>query len=122
MDFLPPELLPFIFVHLPLKDLSKCRMVSKKFRFYVDKIKLSELFINDKNELLSCLTKWSHTNEPINFLNKIDISDFKFLNSFTFNLDHLKRLIINFNSAYKYFDVHFINDLVTLEHLEIWFV
>lgn len=120
MDTLPIELIPFIFQHLPLRDLAQCRLTCKKFRYFADRTKLTELFINDENELIACTAKWCYTDREINLKNKIDISHFRLLASFPFDLSGLKRLIINFNMPYAHFDPNFVNKLTTLNHLELW--
>ena len=63
-DKLPDEMLPFIFKHLDVKDLCNCRCVSKRFRFWADKVKFTELAINDLN--LEKPRKWYYTNDQAN--------------------------------------------------------
>ena len=120
MDTLPVELIPFVFNHLTLNDLAQCRLTCKKFRFFVDRTKLSELFINDEDDLITSLTEWHYTKREINVKNIINISNFNLLRSFSFDLTSLFRLIINFSQPYNRFDVNFVNRLANLQQLEIW--
>lgn len=120
MDSLPIELIPFIFQHLSIKDLAQCRSTCKKLRYFADRTKLSELFINDEDELISFSTEWHYTAREINVKNMINIADFHLLKLFPFDLSHLSRLIINFSRPYSKFDVNFVNKLERLSHLEIW--
>ena len=120
MDSLPIELIPFIFQHLSLKDLAQCRATCKKFRYFADRTKLSELFINDEDELITFANKWHYTNREINAKNIINISDFHLLGTFPFDLTSISRLVINFSRPYYKFDVNFVNELKNLVQLEIW--
>ena len=45
LDDIPNELLPSIFRHLDLSELINCRLLSKKYRYFIDTIIIDELII-----------------------------------------------------------------------------
>ena len=116
MDNLPFELLPMIFRYLYIEDLSRCRCVSKKFKFYVEKIKINDLLIIDR-KLDDDEPHWYFVNAPKQSSNTIRIESFLRCSK-AFNLkSELKRLYIN-DQRVIFFDLSLLNGFTKLEQLE----
>ena len=72
---LPNELLPFIFRYLGLVDLTRCRLVCRKWKFFVDEQKVQELAIIKNEALLN--DDWYSTNKKVNEANVISLDLFE---------------------------------------------
>lgn len=120
MDHLPIELLQFIFRHLDLYDLLNCRLVNKKWKFFIDETKIDELILNDKVEDYE--NYWFHTRKGLNYKNAIKLDQLCALKAIFFKLEHsLKCLHINeMRRDYESIDnFEFINSFSKLEQLDI---
>ena len=66
IDQLPYLCLRKIFIFLDLRDLVRCRAVSRQFKYFADQIKLDKLVVNDS--LFPCECKnWYLTDRSINY-------------------------------------------------------
>ena len=73
IEDLPIELYSFIYKHLSVIDLARCRRVNKRLKFTVDDYKLDELTIGDRNENTG--DRWYFTNKNININNSVKLAD-----------------------------------------------
>lgn len=127
MNTLPDELLSLIFQHLDLIDLYHCRLVDRRFKFFIDDVQLTELIIQNPlinysifkkhKTLFKNKSNWRHSNRSISKRNTLRLNDLKQLERFPFNLDRLKRLLINIEFKNEHFQL--INKFKNLEQLEI---
>lgn len=125
MDELKIDLLPYlclkrIFEHLTLSDLTKCRTVSRLFKFYAEETALVELIAveqsyNVKND------RWYLTNAPIDFDNSISWKAFLCFKSSPFKLDQLRLLQVCLVRDADV-DCEFLSHFKQLVHLEICWV
>ena len=118
---LPNELLPFVFKHLDLADLWHSRLVCKRFKFFIDEVKLNELIISDFGRLTR--PKYYYTNESYNLRNQIKIEFLSSIQAFPFNLSDLKYLVVHLlfwnDKEIKNFE-KFLSDKLKLVQLQIW--
>lgn len=105
LDQLPHLCLEKIFTYLGLRDLIKCRAVSRQFKFYADGTGLDELVVRiegQKNcgDIWGFCTNWYRTGRPINFGYSIGPSAFSSVKSSPFKLDQqLKFLHVHLKST-----------------------
>ena len=122
IDDLPHELIPFILRHLDLLDLIKCREISKKWRYFVDRIKLTEFVILDND--INIKYNWFYTNRPINYRFTIESSNLKSSHIFMNQnmLNNLKYLNISYDIDFSLFDLENFNQFERLEQLDILYI
>lgn len=96
MDRLPDDLIPMLFEHLGLKELFKCRLVCKRFKYFVDRTKIKELVVASRRP--ADLKKSRFLTREMIDIEKTAISPNAFGGyRFVFGLSrHLKRLCLIF--------------------------
>ena len=112
MDRLSNEMIPKLLEHLELDDLWNCRLVNKRFKFFVDQTKVKQLVIANSPpaDLKKC---WFVTKNMIDIEeNAISPNSFNGYR-FVFNLKrHLKRLCLNFKTELTL-------NMAILDHMQI---
>ena len=120
----PFELIEEILLKLPISDLIKCRLLSKKIRNVIDfQIKVKSLIVS-LNQLI-CDGKWFYSYESFNLDDLVKVKNLDFLQIQPFNtiFSKLKRLYIyDFPEVHLSFDLENLNFLNSLQHLELWFL
>ena len=116
IDQLPDLCLKKIFRLLNLRDLAKCRAVSRQFKFYAEKAPVDELVVIGGS--CAYCRDWYLTNKPIDFENTISLKAFKSVQSSPFELDQLQFLHIHLSAAADW-DSKILNGFSRLAHLEI---
>lgn len=134
IDQLPPEMLFAVFSHLGVKTLSKCRLVSKKWKTFVEKHFVEELVVANAftRRYFDCGYDWRPTNCGFKWVHRriypnqdnILFNFYQLSSLFTdkvpLNFSALKRLSLQSNVTSSTGDLAFINSLVSLEHLEVY--
>ena len=116
-DQLPDLCLRKVFAFLGLRDLVRCRTVSRQFKFYADRTKLTELVV--KGKAWSKPKNWLGTDRQIDSEHSITLKAFKSARSSPFKLDQqLKFLHIWSRSNDSTYNA--LNGLKQLQHLEIF--
>ena len=119
MDDLPVEVKTMILKQVNIEDLLSCRLVSKKFKAYIDNIKPTELIVEKKNRGLKDGINWYNSTELINFKNRMFITNISSIESSPFNLTNLRNLKIDHFASSHSFDLTILNQFDKLERLEI---
>ena len=126
MNALPDLAMYHLFKHLDVSALLACRLVSRRFCFFANQTRLSELIVEDnaifkgkKIPLLSYVKCWYFTKEPVNQRNQVVISKLSQFDAFPLQIRHLRRLIFALPLNYYVPAANFINQLTKLKHLEI---
>ena len=117
-DQLPDLCLRKVFSFLSIRDLARCRAVSRQFKFYADHTKVTELVVQTNRRGNNLCKKWFRTNSSIDFDGAISLNTFESVKSTPFKLDQLKFLHITgkLSSDAIYTAL---NDLQQLIHLEL---
>jgi len=131
-DKIPIELTPLIFQHLDVRDLPSCRLVCKKWKFFIDEIKPTELIVQRERNLSRLLNDlylsirnennekgnfWLNTNRPFNLRNRIFVPKFTTFHSFPYSLQNLKYLLVKTKICLEN-SLAMLNSLTNLEHFE----
>lgn len=105
-----------VFARLGLRDLIRCRAVSRQFKVYADQAlaTLDELIVQSGYGTKP--KHWYLTDRRIDWENSIRSNAFASIKSSLLRLDQLKFLYLNLNSG---FDHKILNGFKQLEHLEI---
>ena len=115
-DKFPDELLPIIFNNLNLDNLFNSRLVCRRFKFYIDQVRLNELLINK----MSFDLKWYRTADEFNLNNQIKMKDLSlFAFRFPFKLDQLKRLNVTLTKECDRLFINYLNEIRSIEQLEL---
>lgn len=102
-----------IFRRIGIDDLINCRLVCKKFKFVVEQKKVDELILtNEKHD-------WFYSKKTVNPYCVVPFGKVLFAGWIFKFEQNLKRLRIEFKGAN--FALYFINSLLRLEELDIWF-
>ena len=127
MDYLPDEILFFhIFSQLGIQSLVRCRLVCKRFRFWIDRIFLKELAFDNMRKKKQIY--WFDTGAPIAAEHVLYRFDLKRMFEIPFNLDRLRRLCLNCHvktdeqrdtGSINYLKICMLNEFVRLEYLSI---
>jgi len=121
-DDLPIELLSFIFRHLDFQDLPNVRLVSKKFRYFIDEVKVKQLVIVLTHYKRPNFERWYMTEKVINWRNQIKVSKVIYC---PFDLSCVKKLMIDHRiiSGCYYFGDKYFNEFIriftSLKHMEM---
>ena len=117
-DQLPDLCLRKIFALLGPLDLVKCRAVSRQFKFYADRTKVTELVVMEDKSLY-VPENWFRMDIQIDRKNSISLNAFNSAKSSPFKLDEqLKFLYLNLLNNDSTYEI--VNDLKQLQHLEIY--
>lgn len=120
MDDLPLEMKTMILKQLNIQDLLSCRLVSKGFKAYIEKIKPTELIVHKENGISEKdAINWYDSTEAINLENRICITNISSIESSPFNLTNLRNLKIDHFASSHSFDLTILNQFDKLERLEI---
>ena len=118
LDQLPDLCLRKIFVLLGLRDLVKCRVVSRQFKYYADRREVTELVLTETRRCPSQSRTWFQTDKQVDYANSFSLNAFKSAKPSPFELDQLKFVHIrdngSSNALYKA-----LKGLKQLIHLEI---
>ena len=119
LDQLPYLCLRKIFSFLNLRDLLRCRTVSRQLKEYADEARVDELVVSEKSTYCrsSCRT-WYQTYRAIDRECSISARAFASLETSPIKLEHLK--FLHLHLAYGYdFDFELLNGFQQLVHLEL---
>lgn len=118
MDELPDLPFQLILDNLDFHDLVRCRQLSKKFKFHVEKMKIDQLSISDHQSILIKTSCYS-IDERINSENSMKTNLFlDYPKDFKLK-DQLRRLfLIGIDCSFG-FDLNIINTFTQLEHVEL---
>ena len=124
MNSLPNELLVAIFKWLPLADRANCRCVSKRFKTWVDDIKLKDLVIWNAASRLDFAVCWYGTSDRVNLQNSISDLNLKLFRNGRFPdfvYKQVRRLRMVARTQFKVNDDFndALNRFEALEHLEL---
>ena len=121
---LPDDILPIIFRYLDIANLLNCRLVSVTWRYFIDKIKITNLVLTNLREMAyNKRFSWFLTNEQINYKNSYPNDELFFYKAPLVKnmLDSLKCL--NYCKKFPYSDdynIGYLNRFAsTLEQLNV---
>lgn len=123
LDQLPHLCLEKIFTYLGLRNLVRCRVVCRQFKFYADQAKVWELAVTAersyKKSCTSCKT-WFRTGRPIDFasnsISQLAFSSYRSSSPFALHQE-LRFLHLHLHSPY--FNFQILDTFKQLVHLEV---
>ena len=124
MNDLPNELLVAIFKRLPLTDRNSCRCVSKRFKTWVDAIRLTDLVLSNATSRDDFAVCWYGTFDRVNLQNSVSTLNLKLFTSImfpSFVYKEVRRLRMFAQENFKVNDdfVDALNRFKELEQLEL---
>lgn len=121
-DEIPIEMLTQILQTFDLVELGKCRLVSKKFKFCADQVRLKELAVSvDQYQHLSSIPFKYHTYQPVAEQNLLCLLDLKLFSSVIRSAGIFKNLTYFKLFGYvnwQQFDITVLNELAKLKQLD----
>lgn len=121
-EALPVEMLSLIFSHLELPEIAKCRLISKKFKFSADQVRVNQLaVIVDRYQYLSSLPFKYDACEPIlepNLLCLLNPEPFSSSLASVAILKNLEYLNISGYVNWQLFDITALNVLDKLKQID----